>query len=395
MNVKGRSHPGGRFDVAALDYELPQDLIAQHPPSNREDARLLAVDSQSPLSASSASASPGQVGDCVPSPAEGGQGAAFRDLQITDLPQLLRPGDLLVLNDTKVLPARFNARRLTGGLIGGLFVREEQPGLWRVMLKNAGRLREGERLIIQAADGADFEVRTVANLGEGHWHVKVDVKGTAEGLLERIGHTPLPPYIRRDAELTAQFDGEDRIRYQTVYAREFGAVAAPTAGMHLTQVLLQAIRGRGVEIAFVTLHVGIGTFRPIAADRLQDHRMHQERYELSAETAGAVERCRERGGNVVAVGTTSVRVLESTADPSRPGLVEPASGSTDIFIYPPYRFRVVDRLLTNFHLPRSTLLALVMAFAGVDLIRRAYSHAIEERYRFYSYGDAMYLTRAE
>jgi S-adenosylmethionine:tRNA ribosyltransferase-isomerase len=393
MNVKGRSYPGGRFDVAALDYELPQDLIAQHPPSNREDARLLVVDGQTPLSESSESTPFGQVGDCIPSSAEGGQAVGFRDLQITDLPRLLSPGDLLVLNDTKVLPARFNARRLTGGLIGGLFVREEQPGLWRVMLKNAGRLREGERLIIQAVDGADFEVRTMANLGEGLWHVKVDVKGTVEGLLERIGHTPLPPYIRRDAELTAQFDGEDRIRYQTVYACELGAVAAPTAGMHLTQTLLQAIRDRGVEIAFVTLHVGIGTFKPIAADRLQDHRMHRERYELSAEAAGAVERCRERGGNVVAVGTTSVRVLESTAEPSRPGLVRPASGTTDIFIYPPYRFRVVDRLLTNFHLPRSTLLALVMAFAGVELIRRAYRHAIEKRYRFYSYGDAMFLAR--
>jgi S-adenosylmethionine:tRNA ribosyltransferase-isomerase len=395
MNVNGRSHPGGRFDVAALDYELPQDLIAQHPPSNREDARLLAVDSQSSLSESSESATFGQVGDRAPSPAEGGQGVRFRDLQITDLPRLLGPGDLLVLNDTKVLPARFSARRLTGGLIGGLFVREEQPGLWRVMLKNAGRLREGERLIIQAADGADLEVRTVANLGEGHWRVKVDVKGTLEGLLERIGHTPLPPYIRRDAELTARFDAEDRIRYQTLYARELGAVAAPTAGMHLTPALLQAVRDRGGEITFVTLHVGIGTFRPITARRLKDHRMHAERYELSAEAAGAVERCRERGGSVVAVGTTSVRVLESTADRSRPGLVKPASGSTGIFIYPPYRFHVVDRLLTNFHLPRSTLLALVMAFAGVELIRRAYRHAIKERYRFYSYGDAMFLTRAE
>jgi S-adenosylmethionine:tRNA ribosyltransferase-isomerase len=395
MNVKGRSYPGARFDVAALDYELPQDLIAQHPPSNREDARLLVVDGQTPLSESSESTSFGRVGNCVPSPAEGGQAVGFRDLQITDLPRLLSPGDLLVLNDTKVLPARFNARRLTGGLIGGLFVREEQPGLWRVMLRNAGRLREGERLIIQAADGADFEVRTVANLGEGHWQVKVDVKGTVEGLLERVGHTPLPPYIRRDAEQTAQFDAEDRIRYQTIYARELGAVAAPTAGMHLTQALLRAIRDRGVEIAFVTLHVGIGTFKPIAANRLQDHRMHQERYELSAEAAGAVKRCRERGGNVVAVGTTSVRVLESTADPSRPGLVKPASGTTDIFIYPRYRFRVVDRLLTNFHLPRSTLLALVMAFAGMELIRRAYRHAIEERYRFYSYGDAVFLTRVK
>jgi S-adenosylmethionine:tRNA ribosyltransferase-isomerase len=394
MNVKGRSHSAGDFDVAALDYELPQDLIAQHPAAHRDDARLLVVDGRTPRSGSSESPWVGRIGTAAPSPAETAQAVGLRDLRITDLPGLLKPGDLLVLNDTKVLPARFNARRLTGGRIGGLFIREEQPGLWQVMLKNAGRLREGERLDIHTARGAEFGVQAVADLGEGHWHVKVDVEGAAEELLERIGHTPLPPYIRRDAEQTARFDAEDRIRYQTVYAREQGAVAAPTAGMHLTQALLRAIRDRGVETAFVTLHVGIGTFKPIAARRLKDHRMHEERYELSAEAAEAVKRCRERGGDVVAVGTTSVRVLESTADPSHPELVRPASGTTDIFIYPPYAFRVVDRLLTNFHLPRSTLLALVMAFAGVEPIRKAYRHAIQKRYRFYSYGDAMFLARA-
>jgi len=227
--------------------------------------------------------------------------------------------------------------------------------------------------------------------GEGHWQVRVDCRDPADEVLERIGLTPLPPYIRRMSS-DATIDATDRSRYQTVYARRPGAVAAPTAGLHLTESMLDRIRERGVEIAFVTLHVGPGTFKPIAADRLADHVMHEEKYELPEVTAQAAERCRGRGGRIVAVGTTTVRVLETAArngdDFAR---LSPGRRSTDIFIYPPYSFRVVDALLTNFHLPRSTLLALVMAFAGAERMRRAYAYAVAQAYRFYSFGDAMLI----
>ncbi|MHC4698777.1 MAG: tRNA preQ1(34) S-adenosylmethionine ribosyltransferase-isomerase QueA [Planctomycetota bacterium] len=351
------------FSVADLDYALPEGLIAQKPPARREDARLLVVD-----------------------PPTGG----LRDARIVDLPELLAPDDLLVLNDTKVLPAKFAARRMTGGAVPGLFLLEEGPGTWRVMLRGSRRLRPGETLRLGDGAGEPIALTLAESYGDGVWLAHVDAPGSADEILSRIGRTPLPPYIHRDSEAA---DLDDRQRYQTVYAKRPGAIAAPTAGLHLTEALLDAVRARGIEITTVTLHVGVGTFKPIAVDCLSDHVMHTERYELPAAAADAVRACRHRGGRVVAVGTTSVRVLESAAvEPGESRLVAARQGTTELFITPPYRFRVVDAMLTNFHLPRTTLLALVMAMAGVDNTRRAYRHAVEERYRFYSFGDAMLIT---
>ena len=349
--------------VDELDYTLPAELIAQNPPERREDARLLIVDRTS---------------------------GPLHDAAMIDLPDLLRAGDLLVMNDTKVLPARFSARRATGGRVEGLFVEEDAPGRWRVMLKGSRRLHVEEELTTADRSAHTVTLRLTEFLEGGHWRVAVTPAEPAEVTLERIGNAPLPPYIRRGGR-QADVDQEDRKRYQTIYARVPGAIAAPTAGLHLTEALLERVRERGVDTGFVTLHVGVGTFKPIAVERLADHPMHAERYELPEPTAAAARLCRREGGRIVAVGTTTVRVLESaaTGDPDEP--VRVSGGSTDLFIRPPHTFRAVDVLLTNFHLPRSTLLALVMAFAGVDTIRRAYAHAVENRYRFYSFGDAMLI----
>jgi S-adenosylmethionine:tRNA ribosyltransferase-isomerase len=354
---------GSDFDLEELDYELPEELIAQRPLPQRDASRLLTVDRSS-----------GEV----------------HDTEIGELPELLRPGDLLVSNDTKVLPAKFTARRRSGGKVGGLFVSEERPGLWLVMLQGSRRLRVRETLAVGPATEAETTLTLEESCGEGYWRVRVGVSGTAEEVLERIGETPLPPYIHRKHAST-EVETEDRSRYQTVFAKRPGAIAAPTAGLHLTQSLFDRIRARGVTTAFVTLHVGVGTFKPISVKHVSEHIMHSEWYELSEETAEAVKACRARGGRVVAVGTTSVRVLESAATPSPERLVQAGRGMTALFIYPPYRFGVVDAMLTNFHLPMSTLLAMVMAFAGVENIRQAYRHAVDRRYRFYSYGDAMFI----
>jgi S-adenosylmethionine:tRNA ribosyltransferase-isomerase len=347
--------------VSELHYTLPEELIAQQPAEKREDARLLVVDRRK---------------------------GTWHDSGIPELPELLRPGDCLVLNDTKVLPAKFYARRGAGGVVMGLFVAEEQPGLWRVMLRGSKRLRAGESLSFSSPHSQEAILRLVESLGDGQWRVTVDAPGTLEQVLERIGEAPLPPYIHRDPDRPAD-TADDRERYQTVYARQPGAIAAPTAGLHLTTELLEDLRDRGVQPVFVTLHVGVGTFKPVTAERLTQHAMDAESYEVPRATADALNACRQRGGRVVAVGTTSVRVLESAAACGQ--TVASVRGSTDLFIYPPYEFGVVDALLTNFHLPKSTLLALVMAFAGIETTRRAYAHAIEEHYRFYSYGDAMLI----
>ncbi|UCE59314.1 MAG: tRNA preQ1(34) S-adenosylmethionine ribosyltransferase-isomerase QueA [Phycisphaerales bacterium] len=352
------------FAVSDLDYHLPEELIAQEPAPHREDARLLLVERQT---------------------------GRLSDAKITDLPAVLRAGDLLILNDTKVLPAKFVARRRTGGVIPGLFLSEEEPGRWRVMLQGSRRLRVGEALVAGDDQAASVELELLESLGEGHWVARVTAPGGAEQVLSRIGQTPLPPYIRRDTR-DPERDTEDRRRYQTVYARQPGAVAAPTAGLHLTTPLIDALHANGIKIATVTLHVGMGTFKPIATQRLADHKMHSEWYELLPGVADAVQACRKRGGRVVAVGTTSVRVLESAAiDSAGSRLVQARTGTTEMFIYPPYEFRVVDAMMTNFHLPRTTLLALVMARAGIGQTRGAYRHAVEKRYRFYSYGDAMLI----
>ncbi len=353
------------FTLADLDYELPDGLIAQHPLPRRDDSRVLTLNRAA-----------GQL----------------HDRSIAELPELLGPGDLLVLNDTKVLPAKFTARRKTGGKLGGLFVREVTPGEWEVMLEGSRRLRVGESLAVTTPEQAGLvTLELIKTCGGGFWRVGASVTGSPEQILGTIGMTPLPPYIRRDAGDPAT-DVNDRSRYQTVYAQRPGAIAAPTAGLHLTHALLDQIRARGVETTIVTLHIGVGTFKPIDVGHVSQHTMHSEWYELKPEAAQAVRRCRQRRGRVVAVGTTTVRALESAVpEPRDARTVQSSSGMTDLFIYPPHEFRVVDALLTNFHLPQSTLLALVMAFAGVDNIRRAYRHAIEQRYRFYSYGDAMLI----
>ena len=358
------SESGETFSLDALAFELPESLIAQQPLAERDASRLLVVDRAS--------------GELV-------------DAHIRDLPDWLLANDLLVLNDTRVLPARFFAHRASGGSVGGLFLDEVSPGRWHVMLEGSRRLKTGETLTAVSPDGGDVRLTLVDRIDGGNWSLDVAPVGPVEEVLSRIGRTPLPPYIRRDRD-GAEDDTADRLRYQTVYAASPGAIAAPTAGLHLTPELLERVRGDGVATAFVTLHVGAGTFQPIRGSDLASHVMHTERYALSNDVESAVGQCRSRGGRIVAVGTTSVRVLESAAaDPDSGRIVAATSGSTDIFIYPPYRFAVVDALLTNFHLPKSTLLALVMAMGGVETIRRAYSHAVEQKYRFYSYGDAMLI----
>lgn len=357
------------FSLDALDYELPPELIAQAPAQCRESARLLVANRRD---------------------------QTIDDRTIEDLPGLLDPNDLLVMNDTKVVPAKLALRRATGGRVRGLFLEERGVGVWRVMLEGSRRLRVRERLSPFADGAKEVAIELVESHGQGEWTVRVSPEAPAEVVLERIGRTPLPPYIKRDdafdVDREDREDREDRARYQTVYASRAGAVAAPTAGLHFSEDLLAAIASRGIATAFVTLHVGMGTFKPIDADRIVDHRMHSERFELTDPAVQVLNVRRARGGRIVAVGTTSVRVLETAVPQDKAAaLWSPQRGDTDIFIYPPYRFRGVDALLTNFHLPRSTLLALVMAFGGVDFLRACYAHAVEQRYRFYSYGDAMLI----
>jgi S-adenosylmethionine:tRNA ribosyltransferase-isomerase len=342
------------------DYDLPSRLIAQSPSSERDQARLLVVRRQD---------------------------ATLAHHVFLDLPDLLNPGDLLILNDTRVLSARLLGRRSrTGGKWEGLFLHAHPDGLWELLSQTRGRLLEGESIEVEPGP---LRLDLVRKTPERHWLVRPSESGTAVEILSRHGQVPLPPYIRKGRAAPA-----DHERYQTVYADKPGAVAAPTAGLHFTPRVFERLRARGIEVGHVTLHVGIGTFQPIQTEDVTQHRMHREWGELPGKTASQIEACRKRGGRVVAVGTTSVRVLETAAVASRgcePPELPPWSGETELFIYPPYEFRLVDALVTNFHLPRSTLLLLVSAFGGVDLLRRAYRTAIEQGYRFYSYGDAMLI----
>jgi S-adenosylmethionine:tRNA ribosyltransferase-isomerase len=340
-----------------LDFELPPELIAQSPVIDRAASRLLHY--------------------------------VRRDRSVThrrfsDLPSFLEAGDLLVFNDAQVLPARFTLRKTTGGRVEGLFLTEPSPGRWRVMLKNLGG-GSGTKLTFEHEPGVSAEV--TATIGGGEYELGVGTHEPALVLLSRVGRMPLPPYIRRDKDADER-DAADRERYQTVYARTPGAVAAPTAGLHFTPDLLADLESRGIERAFVTLHVGLGTFKPVTADELSEHVMHLEAYTIPPETADALNRAKCERRRIVAVGTTSARVLESQP----PGeSFEPKTDETGIFIYPPYEWKHVGALLTNFHLPRSTLIALVAAMVGLDEQRRIYRAAIEQRYRFFSYGDAMLI----
>jgi len=332
-------------------YDLPPELIAQAPLAERRASRLLVL--------------------------EGATGA-LADRMFAALPELVRPGDLLVLNDTRVLPARVLGRKPTGGRVECLLERLLGPRRALVQLRASHTPQPGSE--IELPDRARAEI--VARVGE---LFEVTLDRDFVPFLEAHGQTPLPPYIARVA------DAADRERYQTVFARAPGAVAAPTAGLHFDRVMFDALAARGVERAFLTLHVGAGTFAPVRTERVEDHELHEEWLEVSADTCAAVERCRARGGRVVAVGTTSVRALETAA---RGGRLVPFAGMSRLFVFPGFEFRVVDAIVTNFHLPESSLLMLVAAFAGREATLAAYRHAVAERYRFFSYGDAMLVTPA-
>lgn len=311
-----------------------------------------------------------------------------------DLPAFLRPGDLLVLNDTRVVPARLIGRReQTGGRWEGLFLQEHE-GIWELLAQTRGRPQEGETLLVDPphGEGDSLALELVGRTSEGRWLVRPRASGGVFDLLARHGQVPLPPYIRK-----GRASGDDLERYQTVYAHRPGAVAAPTAGLHFSPEVFAQIEAMGVERTFVTLHVGAGTFRPIQVDDIAEHRMHEEWCELSEPAAEAIRACKQRGGRIIAVGTTSVRVLESAALEARKAgsTIAPTSMWTDLFIRPPFEFRIVDGLITNFHLPRSSLLLLVAAFTGREVMMSAYRDAIAREYRFYSYGDAMLILPEE
>jgi S-adenosylmethionine:tRNA ribosyltransferase-isomerase len=337
-----------------LDFDLPAELIAQVPAADRAGSRLLHYSRGS---------------------------GAMAHHRVGDLPRLLRRGDLLVFNDTKVLPARFVLRKETGGRIEGLFLRQEGANHWQVMLRRLERYRG---LLHFEADKS-LTVRVLAVQPGGICRIEVSTDEPAAVVLERIGRMPMPPYIHRDWE-SGDLDLLDRERYQTLYARSPGSVAAPTAGLHFTPQLLADLDAAGMERATVTLHVGLGTFKPVTADDLADHVMHAESYEIDEPAAEALNRAESDSRRVIAVGTTSARVLESHPAGER---WQPTKAETSIFIYPPYSWRHVKGLMTNFHLPRSTLIALVAAFVGLEKQRAIYAEAIAQRYRFFSYGDAM------
>ncbi len=339
------------------DYNLPHELIAQAPMENRSDARLLVVDRQR---------------------------GTLEHRHVFDLPEYLKPTDTLVVNDTKVLPARLiGVRSGTGGRWEGLFLGFGPHGVWKIIGKTRGKIQPGEEVQLNTPEGrGGFPLEFCAKTDDGEWIVKPKTELEPIAALERVGWVPIPPYIRNGRMVPA-----DKENYQTVYAQKPGAVAAPTAGLHFTPELVERIKGLGTAIVPVTLHVGMGTFKPISVDRLEDHPMHAEWCSLTDKATKFLRKRKTDAGRIVAVGTTSVRVLESAA--AATGTLEPFEGETSLFIRPPYEFKVVDALLTNFHLPMSTLLVLVRTFGGDELVRRAYDEAIREQYRFYSYGDAM------
>jgi S-adenosylmethionine:tRNA ribosyltransferase-isomerase len=341
------------MQLSDFDFQLPEDLIAHYPPARRGDSRLLHMNRQS---------------------------GALSHLGFSDFPALLRPEDLLVCNNTRVIPARLFGRKQSGGKIELLVERVLPDNRVLAQLRSNHPLSEGAELSFQHEDQVAQAV--VEGREDGFYLVRFDAMLDLMGFLDRAGHMPLPPYIRRAD------DASDRERYQTVYARVQGSVAAPTAGLHFSDEMLAALREKGIATAQVTLHVGAGTFQPVRSNDIATHRMHAEYLEVSEEVCAAVQACRARGGRVVAIGTTTVRCLETAA---QDGELKPFRGDTRIFIHPGYRFRVVDALLTNFHLPQSTLLMLVSAFSSRDNILNAYREAVKERYRFFSYGDAMFI----
>lgn len=345
-------------EMDAYDYELPRELIAQEPLRNRVDARLMIVDRAS---------------------------QTIDHAHVRDLPQFIAPQDCLIMNNTRVIPARLVGRRdKTGARWSGLFLAADDNGNWQILSKTRGKLEPGELIIVLSWDiQSSLALRLISKQEGGVWVVRPEPMGDAYAHLEKVGRVPLPPYIR-DGEMVES----DVANYQTVFADKRGAVAAPTAGLHFTPDLLKKLAAQGVAQGMVTLHVGIGTFRPVSVEKLDDHIMHKEWCEVDQAAVDLCNSRRSRGGRVVAVGTTVVRTLESAA---RTGELLPMRGDTQLFIKPGFAFHAVDALITNFHLPKSTLLVLVRTFGGDELMKRAYKEAIRQQYRFFSYGDAMLI----
>lgn len=343
------------MDVNDFEYDLPGGLIAQHPTDRRDASRLLVIDRKT---------------------------GRLEHRHFYNILEYLNPGDCLVLNNSKVIPARlFGVKEMTGAKVEFLLTRRINDDFWETLVRPGKKLHVGDRVSF-TEDGA-LTARITEHGAGGIRIVRFEYEGDFHELLDRIGKMPLPPYIERES------GEEDKERYQTVYCREEGSVAAPTAGLHFTEELLEQAEKKGIKIAYVTLHVGIGTFRPVKSRNIEEHRMHSEEYEIDGENAGIINETKKAGGRIISVGTTSARTAESAAEAD--GTVNAGRGSTDIFIYPGYRFKVIDSLITNFHLPKSTLLMLISALYNREAILAAYREAIEQEYRFFSYGDAMLI----
>jgi S-adenosylmethionine:tRNA ribosyltransferase-isomerase len=353
--------------VSDFGFDLPEELIAQEPPADRGASRMLVVDRTT---------------------------GAWKDDTFTHFPELLRAGDVLVLNDSRVIPARLFGTRIrrpdetepAAGRVEVLLTEQVDVWEWNALVKPGRRLRVGDGIVFGSADHITLHAHIVAVGERGERTLRFTPVTDFDRTLDTLGHMPLPPYIHRNDRPA------DRERYQTVYARQRGSAAAPTAGLHFTPEILGQIRAAGVKVCTITLHVGLGTFQPVRVTDTAEIKLHSERYEISAECAEQINEARTGGGRIIAAGTTTVRTLEHCAATSKDGRLHPHSGSTSIFISPGYRFRIVDALLTNFHLPQSTLLMLVSAFAGFDNTLAAYCHAVEAQYRFFSYGDCMFIS---
>ncbi len=333
--------------ISEFDYKLPKDLIAKYPVEPRDSCRLMVLNRKT---------------------------KEIKHKTFRNITDYLEEGDTLVLNDTKVIPARLKGKKETGANIEVFLLRPFSEDEWEVLIKNIKRLKEGQYIIF----GKDFKGKLIEKYEEGKAKIKL-VGENINHLIKKYGHIPLPPYIEREDE------DKDKDYYQTVFARKEGAVASPTAGLHFTPELLEKIKQKGVNIVYITLHVGLGTFKPVSVENIKEHKMHEEYYQIPEETIEIIKKTKQKGKSVIAVGTTVVRTLETYAQTGR------KEGFSDIFIYPPFEFKIVDKLITNFHLPKSTLLLLVSAFADKDFILKAYETAVEEKYRFFSYGDAMLI----
>lgn len=344
------------MQISDFDYDLPDELIAQHPLKRRDDSRMLIVNRAS---------------------------KSLQDTTFTEFPSFIREGDVVIVNNTRVFPARLvGVREPFGGHVELFLVRELRPHIWEALARPARKLKNGTH--VSFGEGR-LRAEVTGILADGHREVSFQYDGSFHVLLEEIGQTPLPPYIKRSKTPGS----EDRERYQTIYARQRGAIAAPTAGLHFTPRTLDAVRALGAEVVEITLHVGYGTFEPVRVEDLSEHSVTPEKYEISIEAERAINNARAQGGRVVAIGTTTTRALESATDES--GVIRAGPGTAELTITPGYQFRTVDSLLTNFHLPRSSLLVLVSTLAGRDLILQAYRHAVNAKYRFYSYGDCMLI----